>query len=230
MSRGSSAGFDRHITIFSPEGRLYQVGQSPAQADCVEVQSRPHGNARHVAASEADRAAGVVCACGSSLCHWSVRSAAPPDAARRRSPHAPDADPALLVASVRCPRSSAAEYAFKAVKEGGVCAIGVRANDGIVMVAQKKVPDKLLDPTSVSHLFQIADGIGCACTGMIGQARHDTRDTRAYELEPCTHDERRMRGERQNDEQTIARGALHRRSTLILLPAARRLSPSLSRC
>ncbi len=64
---------------------------------------------------------------------------------------------------------SFSEYAFKAVKEGGVCTLGVRARDGVVLLAHKKVPDKLLDPTSVSHLFQISQGIGCACTGMIGQ-------------------------------------------------------------
>lgn len=96
MSRGSSAGFDRHITIFSPEGRLYQV-----------------------------------------------------------------------------------EYAFKAVKEGGVCVLGVRSREGVVVIAQKKVPDKLLDPASVSHLFQVSEGIGAACTGMIADAKAQIQRARA---------------------------------------------------
>lgn len=86
--RGSSAGFDRHITIFSPEGRLYQV-----------------------------------------------------------------------------------EYAFKPSKEGGICAIGVRSKEGVVIVCQKKVPDKLLDPSSVSHMYSVSPLIGSVYTGISSDGR-----------------------------------------------------------
>ncbi|KAJ6699355.1 PROTEASOME SUBUNIT ALPHA/BETA [Salix purpurea] len=83
MSRGSGGGYDRHITIFSPEGRLFQV-----------------------------------------------------------------------------------EYAFKAVKAASTTSIGVRGSDSVCVVTQKKVPDKLLDQTSVTHLFPITKFLGLLATGM----------------------------------------------------------------
>ncbi|KAJ9514671.1 hypothetical protein QJQ45_028447, partial [Haematococcus lacustris] len=99
MSRGGS-GYDRHITIFSPEGRLFQV-----------------------------------------------------------------------------------EYAFKAVRTSGVTSIGVRGRDSVVFVTQKKVADKLIDPTSITRVYKVTKYIGLLVTGLLPDARSLVQQARQQAAE-----------------------------------------------
>lgn len=69
------------------------------------------------------------------------------------------------------------EYAFKPAKEG-VSAIGVRAADGVVLVCQKKVADKLVDPSAVTHMHAITPYIGCVSTGLAADAKAQVTRTR----------------------------------------------------
>ena len=61
------------------------------------------------------------------------------------------------------------EYAFKAINQGSMTSIGVKGKDSVVVIMQKKVPDKLLDPASVSHLHSVTSNIGACMTGMVGK-------------------------------------------------------------
>lgn len=72
-----------------------------------------------------------------------------------------------------------AEYAFKAVKAPGLTSIGVRGDDCVVLLTQKRVPDKLVDATSVTRLFALSPSVGAVMTGPLPDARAAVSKARA---------------------------------------------------
>ncbi len=62
------------------------------------------------------------------------------------------------------------EYAKKTVKQGST-AIGIKCKDGVVLVTDKRVVDKLMVPSSVDKIVQIDDHIVATASGILSDAR-----------------------------------------------------------
>ena len=132
----------RHITVFSPEGRLYQVGR------LLIILSFCHMRFSLVLIAEyAFKAAkNVGFTSIGCCCFWTAFLFRTPQRNRDRALCS-----ALILElldflfTLVCPQFSA---------------LGVRGVDSVVLVTQKKVPDKLLDASSMTHMFSITDTIG----------------------------------------------------------------------
>eukprot|EP00520_Triparma_pacifica_P007111 CAMPEP_0118669308 /NCGR_PEP_ID=MMETSP0785-20121206/20824_1 /TAXON_ID=91992 /ORGANISM="Bolidomonas pacifica, Strain CCMP 1866" /LENGTH=245 /DNA_ID=CAMNT_0006563967 /DNA_START=30 /DNA_END=767 /DNA_ORIENTATION=+ len=76
------------------------------------------------------------------------------------------------------------EYAFKAAASAsGLTSVACRGKDTVAMVTQKKVPERLIDPASVSNVFTIIPKIGCLMTGhspdckaLVSRMRYEAND------------------------------------------------------
>ncbi|MFA6951906.1 MAG: archaeal proteasome endopeptidase complex subunit alpha [Candidatus Methanomethylophilaceae archaeon] len=62
------------------------------------------------------------------------------------------------------------EYAREAVKKG-TTTIGLKFKDGAILVVDKRVSSKLVEPESIEKIYDIDDYIGCATSGLVADAR-----------------------------------------------------------
>lgn len=62
------------------------------------------------------------------------------------------------------------EYAREAVKRGAT-AIGIKTREGVILVADRRVTSKLLEPDTIEKIYVIDDHIGAATSGLVADAR-----------------------------------------------------------
>jgi len=62
------------------------------------------------------------------------------------------------------------EYAREAVKRG-TTTVGLKFKDGVVLIVDRSITSKLVEPASVEKIFAIDDHVGCATSGLVADAR-----------------------------------------------------------
>ncbi len=62
------------------------------------------------------------------------------------------------------------EYAREAVKRG-TTTVGVKFKDGVVLIVDKRIASRLIEPDSIEKIFIVDDHIGCATSGLVADAR-----------------------------------------------------------
>ena len=62
------------------------------------------------------------------------------------------------------------EYAREAVKKG-TTTIGLKFKDGVILIVDKRVSSKLVEPKSVEKIYDVDKYIGCATSGLVADAR-----------------------------------------------------------
>jgi len=62
------------------------------------------------------------------------------------------------------------EYAREAVKRG-TTTVGLKFKDGVVLIVDKRISSRLVEPDSIEKIFQIDRHIGCAASGLVADAR-----------------------------------------------------------
>lgn len=62
------------------------------------------------------------------------------------------------------------EYAREAVKKG-TTTIGLKFKNGVILIVDKRVSSKLVEPKSIEKIYDIDRFIGCATSGLVADAR-----------------------------------------------------------